>query len=77
MTACPPDARAVGAATAGLIDVRVLGATVNASFKLFLICAVVGALLRSRRIPNSTATVLSQVRCASAWGCVPTRRPPT
>lgn len=43
------------------IDPVVLGSTASASFKLFLICAAVGWLLKTRRIPNDTASVLSQV----------------
>ncbi|KAL4855619.1 hypothetical protein ACK3TF_003943 [Chlorella vulgaris] len=46
---------------ASSIDVGVLSATLNASAKLAIICAAVGWLLRSGRIPNSTATVLSKV----------------
>lgn len=46
---------------AAAIDPGVLGATIAASGKLLLICAAVGWLLRSGRIPNSTATVMSQV----------------
>lgn len=52
----------LAAAATSSIDPAVLSATVNASGKLFLICAAVGWLLRTGRIPNSTATVLSQVR---------------
>jgi predicted permease len=43
------------------IDPWVLGSTASATFKLFLICAAVGWLLRAGRIPNATAAVLSQV----------------
>lgn len=42
-------AAAVPAALAGVIDPAVLSATVNASGKLFLICAAVGWLLRTGR----------------------------
>ena len=50
-----------GLLPSGVIDPQVLAATLNASTKLFIICAAVGWLLRSGRLPNSTATVLSQV----------------
>lgn len=55
-------ANAAAGSLRAAIDPAVLGATVNASGKLFLICAAVGWLLRTGRIPNSTATVLSKVR---------------
>ena len=48
------------------LDPAVFSATVGACFKLSLICAVVGWLLKTRRIPNSTATVLSQARATAA-----------
>ena len=54
--------QAAAASLQGAIDPAVLAATTNASFKLFLICAVVGWLLKTGRIPNSTATVMSKVR---------------
>lgn len=59
-------AQAAAASLHGAIDPVVLAATTNASFKLFLICAVVGWLLKSGRIPNSTATVMSKVRRGGA-----------
>jgi hypothetical protein len=58
---------ACGAATsscqalAAAVDPAVLAATLHASAKLLIICGAVGWLLRSGRIPNSTATVLSKV----------------
>ena len=45
----------------------VLAATMGASFKLFLLCGLVGWLLHTRRIPDQTATVLSKVGGAPAW----------
>ena len=64
VAALVPDlAASAGSSLAAAIDLGVLGATINASAKLFLICAAVGWLLRSGRIPNSTSTVLSKV-CA-------------
>ena len=50
---------------AGAIDPGVLAATVSASGKLFIICSAVGWLLKTGRIPNSTATVMSQARAGS------------
>ncbi|PRW21016.1 auxin efflux carrier family [Chlorella sorokiniana] len=64
MGAAAKAAMAVQSAAASLqsaIDPVVLAATTNASFKLFLICAVVGWLLKTGRIPNSTATVMSKI----------------
>lgn len=62
VAALVPDlAASAGSSLAAAIDLGVLGATINASAKLFLICAAVGWLLRSGRIPNSTSTVLSKV----------------
>ncbi|KAL4420711.1 hypothetical protein ABPG75_010367 [Micractinium tetrahymenae] len=46
---------------ASAIDPGVLAATISASGKLLLICGAVGWLLRTGRILNSTATVMSQV----------------
>ena len=62
-------AQAAVASLHGCIDPVVLAATTNASFKLFLICAVVGWLLKTGRIPNSTATVMSKVgqRGPACW----------
>lgn len=51
----------LAASMAAAIDPGVLAATISASGKLLLICAAVGWLLRTGRIPNSTATVMSQV----------------
>lgn len=51
---------------AAAIDPGVLAATMAASGKLLIICGAVGYLLRSGRIPNSTATVMSQVCWAGA-----------
>ncbi len=59
--------QAAAASLQGAIDPTVLAATTNASFKLFLICAVVGWLLKTGRIPNSTATVMSKVRRQGCW----------
>ncbi len=42
------------------IDPAVLGATATASYKLFLVCAAVGWLLKTNKIPDATASVLSQ-----------------
>lgn len=42
-------------------DPVVFGATATASYKLFLVCAIVGWLIQSNRLPTETATVLSQV----------------
>ena len=43
------------------MDRGVLAATIGASFKLFMLCGFVGWLLHSGRIPQESATVLSQV----------------
>ena len=43
------------------VDRGVLAATIGASFKLFMLCGFVGWLLHSGRIPQESATVLSQV----------------
>ena len=43
------------------VDRSVLAATIGASFKLFMLCGFVGWLLHSGRIPQESATVLSQV----------------
>ena len=43
-------------------DPVVFGATASASYKLFLICLAVGWLLKTKKIPNETASVLSQAR---------------
>lgn len=43
------------------IDPVVLGSTASASFKLFLVCAAVGWLLKRGRLPIATASVLSLV----------------
>lgn len=43
------------------LDPVVLGSTTAASFKLFLVCAAVGWLLKKGRLPNVTASVLSLV----------------
>lgn len=66
--ALPGIAASAGGAALGLaafvhdsIDPIVLASTASASFKLFLICAVVGWLLESKKIPSNTASVLSQV----------------
>ena len=54
--------RVAGAAWAACLDNQVvLAATCAASLKLVLICTGVGWLLRSGRIPNDTAPVLSKV----------------
>ena len=54
---------AASGALLSCLDPAVLSATVGASFKLFLICAATGWLLRHGKIPAATATVLSQARC--------------
>lgn len=42
-------------------DPVIFGATATASYKLFLICAIVGWMIQTYRLPTETATVLSQV----------------
>ena len=69
------------AAAAGLrayIDPHVLGATLGASFKLVLVVTAMAWLLRTGRLPNSTATVLSKASggcCLPAAGCQADREP--
>lgn len=58
---------ALAAGTLQQIDPHVLGATVGASFKLSLVCCLVGWLLRTKQIPANAAPVLSKVR--SGCGC--------
>ena len=65
--ALPGAVPALAAAALQRIDPHVLGATVGASFKLSLICCLVGWLLRSKQIPGTAAPVLSKVRGAQGW----------
>jgi hypothetical protein len=44
----------------------VLGATVGASAKLAMVCALVGWLLRTEQLPNNTAAVMSKAG-AAGW----------
>lgn len=50
-----------------LIDPHVLGATMGATFKLSLVCALVGWLIQTKQIPQNAASVLSKVGWGS-WG---------
>ncbi|PSC67915.1 ABC transporter ATP-binding [Micractinium conductrix] len=43
------------------LDPHVLGATVGASAKLAMVCALVGWLLKTKQLPNNTASVMSKV----------------
>ena len=65
--AVPGALPALAAGALQQIDLHVLGATVGASFKLSLVCCLVGWLLRTKQIPGNAAPVLSKVR--SGCGC--------
>jgi len=71
----PPCLRTcAGAAWGACLDNQVvLAATCAASLKLVLICTGVGWLLRTGRIPNDTAPVLSKARAICLSSSAPSR----
>ena len=54
--------RCVGSSVQQALEGEVLAATSGASFKLIFICAVVGWMLKTVRLPKATASVLTQVK---------------
>lgn len=51
----------LGALALRMIDLHVLGATMGATFKLGIVCALVSGLVRSKQIPADAGPALSKV----------------